>query len=204
MAELTPSTREAARRLGQRMKALEINRQRVNVRSKRRRRRVGGCRGPRLEAARHAAAGETTMANHMRFHRRYLDLVVFADQIHVGVRGKRSTTALAHDRVMVVQCVRVVRKPTIVRLMPGLRTARPRALAFFLFVRRRRLRGGAQCLVRTLERQHKLDHFFLAQTQQISAIHPHIDSEIRRHRKEVGNYATNVKSTIFLLKPNRA
>jgi len=126
--------------VGQRLKALEIDRQRVNARPKRRRRRDGGRWGLRLDTARRAAAGKTTMANHARLHRRYVDLVVFANQIHVGVHRKRSTAAQAHDRLMVMKRIRLLREPTIMRLMPRLRTAGTRALAIFLLVRRRRLR----------------------------------------------------------------
>src|SRR5271165_3330454 len=86
-----------------------------------------------------AAAGEATVADHIGFDRRDLDLVVFADQVRLGVQRKSFAALLANARHVVAKFVRIVRKPTVVRLMPEFRPARTRILALLLLVRRRRL-----------------------------------------------------------------
>ena len=111
------------------------------------------------------------MTDDIGLHRRYLDLVVFADQIHIGVGGKASAATTAHGRLMVAEFVGIVRQAPVVRLMPGLRAARTGVLALLFLVRRRRLRGGARRFSGTLKREHKLDQFFPAQALQINAIH---------------------------------
>ncbi len=70
------------------------------------------------------------MANHVRLPQRYLDLVVFADQIHVGVRGQRSAASLANDRLVVMKCVRLVCKKAIVLFIPRLAKRDPRYESF--------------------------------------------------------------------------
>jgi hypothetical protein len=71
--------------VGKRMKALQINRQRMDARSKRRRRGDGGRRSFYLSATMRASAGEAPMAHDIGLDRRYLDLVIFPDQFHLGV-----------------------------------------------------------------------------------------------------------------------
>ncbi len=80
---------EAQTLIGKRLKALQINRQRMNARSKWRRRGDGGRRSFDAHAAMRAAAGEASVADDIRLDRRYLDLVIFANQFHVGVRRHR-------------------------------------------------------------------------------------------------------------------
>jgi hypothetical protein len=67
------------------VEALEINRQRVDAWTERRRSRDRRRRGFRRCAALRAPAGKATVADDMGFDRRDLDLVVFADQFHRGV-----------------------------------------------------------------------------------------------------------------------
>ena len=103
----------------------------------------GCCRGDGgrgsfdVGAAMPALAGEAAVADDMRLDWRYLDLVVFADQLPIGVRRKGPATKLAMGWHMVAKGVGIVRKPPIMRLMPRLGTARTRILALFFLVRRR-------------------------------------------------------------------
>ncbi len=71
---------EAQTLMGKRMKALQINRQRMNARSKRRLRGDHGRRSFDARAAMRAAAGEAPVADDVGLDRRHLDLVIFADQ----------------------------------------------------------------------------------------------------------------------------
>ena len=157
--------------VGKRLKALEIDRQRVNARPERRRRGDGGRRSLCLDSTRRATAGIAPVTDDIGLHRRYLDLVVFADQVHIDVGGEGSAAAPAHGRLMVAEFVGLVRQAPVVRLMPGLRAARTGLLPLLFLVSRRRLRGGARRLSGTLKREHKLDQFFPAQALQINAIH---------------------------------
>src|SRR3974390_1105498 len=79
---------------------------------------------------------------------------------------------------VVAELIGIVGQPTIVRLMPGLRTARTGVLAFLFLVGGRRLRRIARRLVRSLKLDHQLNQLVLAQALQITAIHAHMDSEI--------------------------
>jgi hypothetical protein len=79
---------------------------------------------------------------------------------------------------VVAERVGIVGQPTIVRLMPGLRPARTRVLAFLFFVGGRRLRRITRRFGRSLKLDHQLNQLVLAQALQISAIHEDMDSEI--------------------------
>ena len=175
--------------VGQRLEALEINRQRMDARPERRRRRDRRRRRFRRDAAMRASAGEAPVADHIGFDRRDLDLVVFADQVPLGVRRESSAALLANARHVVAKFVGIVRQPTVVRLMPGLRPARTRVLALFLLVGRRRLGRRARILLGPLEPQHQLDQLLLAELLQITAVHRAMDSEIAPRGKGVGNYS---------------
>jgi hypothetical protein len=50
---------------------------------------MGGRRSFYLSVTMHAAAGEAPMAHDIGLDRRYLDLVVFPDQFHLGVGRHR-------------------------------------------------------------------------------------------------------------------
>ena len=106
--------------------------------------------GARAFASTHAkcaSTGEAPMADDIGFDRRDLDLVVFADQFPRGVRRESSCELLAYARRVVAKLayIGIVRKPTVVRLMPQLRPAGPRVLALFtLFVRRGRPADGVR------------------------------------------------------------
>src|SRR3984957_19360894 len=113
--------------------------------------------------------------------------VIFADQFPRGVRRESSAALLAYARRGVAKLIGIVRKPTVVRLMPQLRPAGPRVLALFLFVRRGRLRRRARILIGSLKLEHQLDQLLFAQVLQISAVHRPKDSEIDAHGKGVGN-----------------
>jgi len=125
--------------------------------------------------------------DHIGFDRRDLDLVVFADQVLLGVRRKSFAALLANARHVVEKFVGIVRKPPVVRLMSSLRPARTRILALLLLVRRRRLGRRARILVRPLQTQHQLDQLLFAQLLQITAVHAAMDSDIAPPRKGVGN-----------------
>ena len=159
----------------------------MNARPKRRGRRDDGRRSFRLDAAKCASTGEAPVADDIRFDRRNLDFVLFADQFPRGVRRESSAALLAYARRVVAKLIGIVRKPTVVRLMPQLRPAGPRVLALFLFVRRGRLRRRARILIGSLKLEHQLDQLLFAQVLQISAVHRPKDSEIDAHGKGVGN-----------------
>ena len=171
----------------QRLETLQIDRQRMDARSKRRRRRDRGSRRFRLDPATPASAGEATVADDIRLDRRDFDLVVFADQVLPGVRRESQAAPLANVRHVIAKFVRIVRQPTVVRLMPEFRSARTRILALLLLVRRRRLGRRARSLVGPLEPQHQLDQLLFAQLLQITAVHRAMDLEIAPHGKGVGN-----------------
>ena len=176
----------------QRLETLQIDRQRMDARSKRRRRRDRGSRRFRLDPATPASAGEATVADDIRLDRRDFDLVVFADQVLPGVRRESQAAPLANARHVIAKFVRIVRQPTVVRLMPEFRSARTRILALLLLVRRRRLGRRARSLVGPLEPQHQLDQLLFAQLLQITAVHRAMDSEIAPHGKGVGNCPIDV------------
>ena len=77
----------------------------------------------------------------------------------------------------IAEFVGIVRQPTIVRLMSGIRPARTGVLALLFLVGGRRLRRIARRLVRSLKLDHQLNQLVLAQPLQISAIHAHMDLE---------------------------
>ena len=79
---------------------------------------------------------------------------------------------------VVTELIGIVRRPTIVRLMPGLGPARTGILAFLLLVGGRRFRRIARRLLRSLKLHYQLNQLVLAQALQISAIHARMDSEI--------------------------
>ncbi len=56
---------------------------------------TAGAGGFRRDAAMRASACEAAMADHIGFERRNLDLVVFADQLSLGIRGKRAAARRA-------------------------------------------------------------------------------------------------------------
>jgi hypothetical protein len=153
---------EAQTLIGNRLKALQINRQRMNARSERRRRGDRRRRRFRFASALRAAAGKAPVTDDMRPDRRDLDLVVFADQFHVGVDRDGPAASCATGWSVVAELVGIVGKTPIVRLVPGLRPAGPRVLPPYLLVRRGRLRGGARGFLRSLQLQHQIDQFVLA------------------------------------------
>lgn len=73
---------------------------------------------------------------------------------------------------------------------PG--SAGPGSLTLLLAVRRRRLRGRARRLLRTLNLQHQIDQLFLRQTLQITAFHTDRDLVFARFGKGVGNYQNSL------------
>ena len=169
---------EAQTLVGKRLKALAINRQRMDARSKGRRRGDGRRRRFHPRAAMRAAAGEAPVADDMRLDRRDLDLVIFADQLHVGVRRKSPAALRAAGWFVIADFVGIVGQPTVVRLMPGLRPARTGVLALCLLVRGRRLGRIARGFIRSLQLDHQLNQLVLAQPLQISAIHALMNLEI--------------------------
>ena len=91
------------------------------------------------------------MADDIGLDRRYLDLVIFADQFHVGV-GRHGPAALpAMGWLVVFELIGIVGQPTIVRLMPGLRPAGTRVLAFLFLVGGRRLRRSSETFCSVVE-----------------------------------------------------
>src|ERR1039458_174836 len=89
---------------------------------------------------------------------------------------------------VVAECVGIVGQPTIVRLMPGLRPARTSVLAFLFLVCGRRLGRSPRRFIRSLQLQHQINQFVLAQALQISPFHARMDSEIALRGKGVGKY----------------
>src|SRR5512136_69170 len=131
---------EAQALVGKGLKALQINRQRMDARSKWRRRGDRGRRSFYSSAALRATASETPMAHDVGLDRWDLDLIVFTDQFHLGVRRHSPAAELAMRRSVIAEFVGIVGETTIVGLMPGLRPARTRVLALLFFVGGRRLR----------------------------------------------------------------
>src|ERR1700722_14563585 len=147
----------------------------MNARPKRRGRRDDGRRSLPLDAAKCASTGEAPVADDIRFDRRNLDFVIFADQFPRGVRRESSAPLLAYARRVVAKLIGIVRKPTVVRLMPQLRPAGPRVLALFLFVRRGRLRRRARILIGSLKLEHQLDQCSLLRCcKSVRSIDPRI------------------------------
>src|ERR1700728_3430708 len=105
----------------------------MNARPKRRGRRDDGRRSFRLDAAKCASTGEAPVADDIRFDRRNLDFVIFADQFPRGVRRESSAALLAYARRVVAKLIGIVRKPTVVRLMPQLPPRRAESSRAFPF-----------------------------------------------------------------------
>ena len=190
LADVEPesiSEQAAQTLIGKRLEALEINRQRMDARPERRRRRHRGRRSFRLDAAMPASAGEPTVADYIGLDRRDLDLVVLTDQFPPGVGRERTAARLANARNVVAKLIGIVRQPTVVRFMSRLRPARTGILTLLLLVRRRRLGRRARRLVRPLKPEHQLNQLLFAELLQITAIHAAMDSEIAPPRKGVGN-----------------
>ena len=118
------------------------------------------------------------MKHDVGLDRRYLDLVVFADQIARLVGRNRAAIMLAGCRRVIPKRVGIVRQPPIVRFMPELRPAGPGVLALLLLVRRGRLGRGARTLVGTLKPKHQLNQLLPAELLQITPVHLRMDSEI--------------------------
>jgi hypothetical protein len=107
----------------------------VNARSEWRCRRDRRCRSFRLDATMSTAAREAPVTHDIRFDRRYLDLVVFADQFERLVGRKRAAALRADIGLMVIKRVGVIGQPAAVRLVPGLCPARTRVLALLFLIR---------------------------------------------------------------------
>ena len=166
----------------------------MDARPERRRRRDRRRRGFRFGAAVLAAAGKAPVADDVRFDRRYLDLIIFADQFPIRVGGKCSAALLANARHVVPKLIGIIRQPAVVRLMPGLGAARTRVLPLFFLVRRGGLGGRARIFIGPLKLEHQLDQLLLAELLQISAIHAPMDSEIVKLGKGVGSYKMGSES----------
>ncbi len=92
-----------------------------------------------------------------------------------------------------------------VAFMARLRATRPRRLASFLAICRRRLGGCARRLGWTLKPQHQLDELFLAQALKIDSPHPPLESAIPSARKGVGNHgARPVPTRLHQAKPSES
>jgi hypothetical protein len=126
------------------------------------------------------------MAHDIGLDRRYLDLVVFADQFARIVARKHAPAILANRRHVVSIRVGIVRQPPVVRLVTGLRPAGPGVLALLLPVRRGRLGRRARILVGTLKPKHQFDQLLLAELLQISPVHPRMDPEFAARGKGGG------------------
>jgi len=163
--------------VGHQLKALEIDRQRVNLRTERRRLRNRRRGTFRQRAAAPTRTRKTTVARDMRLDRRNVDLVVFADQLHRRVGAERPAAPAADARLVIDECVRGVAQFPSVRLVSQLRPARTRTLPLRLLVGRRRLRRSPGGLLRSLHAQNQVDQLVLAQALQITSIHRAIDSE---------------------------
>ena len=82
-----------------------------------------------LQAAVRESARVATMAHNKGLYRRYLDLVVFADQLARIVARNHAAAILASRRHVVSKCVGIVGQPAVVRLVTELRPAGPSVLA---------------------------------------------------------------------------
>ena len=118
----------------------------------------------------------------------YAGWLLFADQLHIGVRRKSPSALRAAGWFVIAEFVGIVGQPTIVRLMPGLRPARTGVLALGLLVCGRRLGRSPRRFIRSLQLQHKINQLVLAQALQISPFHARMDSEIALRGKGVGKY----------------
>src|SRR5271156_1449193 len=182
------SAEQAAQTLvRKRLETLQINRKRVDARPERGRRRDRRRRSLRFEATTPASARIAAMAHDVWFDRRYLDLVVFADQLARLIRRKPAATLLANARHVVAKLVRIIRQPAVVRLMPELRPTRTRVLALFFLVRGGWLGRGSRILVGMLKLKHQIYQLLFAELLQISPVHAAMDSEFSHRGKGVGN-----------------
>jgi hypothetical protein len=161
------------------LKALEIDRKRVNAWTERR--RLGNRRRRTLDAraAKPAGTRETPVTRDVRLDRRNVDLVVFADQLHRRLGSERAAAPVATGRLVVDKIVGIVAQFAIVRLVSRLRSAWTGVLPLFLLVRRRRFRRSSRSLLRVLQTQNQVDQLFLAQLLQITSIHCTMDSDFR-------------------------
>lgn len=163
--------------IGQCLEALVINGQRMNARPERRRGGDRRRRSFRLCSAMLAVAGKAPVADDVGGDRRDFDFVVFADQLHIGVRRHGAAAKFAMGWSVIADFVGIVGEPPIVRLMAGLRTARTGILALLFLVGGRRLRRRARVFLGPLKLQHQFDQLLLAELLQITSIHAPMDSD---------------------------
>ena len=164
--------------VGHQLKALEIDRQRMNPGTERRRLRHRRRRPLDGGAATPARADEASMTRDMRLDRRNVDLVVFADQLHRRLGSERAAAPVANLRFVVDEGVGIVAQFAIARLVSQLRPARTRTLPLRLLVGRRRLRRSPGGLLRSLHAQNQVDQLVLAQALQITSTHSAMDSDL--------------------------
>lgn len=92
------------------------------------------------------------------------------------VAGQRiddaAVQAIAADAAVVIDVrIGIAARHAAVAFVPGLGPTRLGVLPPFLTVHRRRLRGGARGLLRTLQPQHQLNQFLLAQAFKLRSSH---------------------------------
>ena len=129
-----------------------------------------------------AANGEPAMLPNERLNGGKLDLVIFADQFTLGVSSKRPKAIGTMWRLMILNGIGRFAQFTRMAFVSGLGLLAP-----LFSIRRWRFGRRARSLVRTLKPKHQLDQIVLAQTLQIIAIHPNLESATRPTRKG-GNY----------------
>jgi hypothetical protein len=129
------------------------------------------------------------MMHDVGLDRRYLNLVIFADQIARIVARKGAAAILANRRRVIAKRIGIIGQLPVVRLVPELCSAGPRILALLLFVRRRRLRRRARILIGALKPKQQLVELLFTELLQINPLHPSMDSEIATLGKGVDNCA---------------
>ena len=116
-------------------------------------------------------------------HLRQLDVLVHADRLGRKLGRQRQTAVRAGDRAVVDHRVGILGGNAVVALMAGLCASGAGLLAALLAV------GGggpgrrARRLGRSLQLQHQLDQFVLAQALEITAAHATKESAFNRLRK---------------------
>ena len=99
------------------------------------------------------------------------DRVVFADPLVRQIGGQGRTAAGAFIGMMIDGAVEILAHHVAMALVTGFGTAGLGFVATLLAIARGRLRRGARCLGWTLQPQHQLDQFLLAQMLKIESAH---------------------------------
>src|SRR3954467_1452318 len=143
-------------------------------------------------SASRAAHRKSLVLGDDRHDRGQLDPLGQADALGWQARIQSSSAAGAAIRAMRDHLIGSLTDRPAVTLMAGFGPARLGLLALLLAIGRGRLGGGARGLLRSLQPQHQLDQFFLAQTLTLAPPHPTREPAISAPRKGLSNFGQRV------------